>query len=97
MSPASINRPKTCGLVLATLSVLSVAGLAVPATAVGASPARCVVQGVASGSPASLRSLCPATRPTQLRTVGTAFRRSGATCQIAHLGALDPAAYRRVC
>jgi hypothetical protein len=81
---------------LAVLALLTVAGLVTPA-AEAATQGRCSVTRTAAGDPASFRVTCDAVRLAPTRTPGTAIPRRGKTCTIAHVGALDPAAFRPVC
>jgi hypothetical protein len=97
MTRTFITRLQILAAVLAGLAVLAAAGLVTPASAEAASQGRCSVTRTAAGDPASFRVTCDAVRPTPTRPLGTAIPRRGKTCTIAHLGALDPAAFRPVC
>ena len=96
MIPTFISRLQVLVTVVAVLGLFVAAGLVRPAAAEAANEA-CSVQRAGAGDPATLRVRCVAKKPSAARTPGTAIRRNAKTCTIAHLGALDPAAFRLVC
>ena len=97
MTRMFITRLQILAAALAALALLAVARLVTPASAEAATQGRCSVTRAAAGDPASFRVTCDAVRPAPARTLGTAITRRGKTCTIAHVGALDPAAFRPVC
>ena len=76
----SVSRTNVVAAVVAALGLLLLAGLVMPATADGATEARCSVRGAGAGYTGMLGVRCVAKRPSPTRTVGATRRQARPRC-----------------